>query len=63
MTTPMSARPVMKTAAFGAKATISPDTIISTASESSTRRRSIPRVSDEMPRLVRTAKMPETAIA
>ena len=63
MTTPISARPAMKTAAFGASATIAPETSISTASDSSTRRRSIPRVADEMPRAVRRAKTPETTMA
>jgi len=63
MTTPTSARPAMKTPAFGASATITPDTIISAVSDSSTTRRSIPRVADEMPRLVSTAKTPEMAMA
>jgi hypothetical protein len=63
ITTPTSARPAMKTPALGARATITPETSISAASASSTRRRSIPRVADEMPRLVRTAKIPETAMA
>jgi hypothetical protein len=53
----------MKTVAFGAKATISPDAIISRVSVSRTTRRSIPRVADEITRLVRTAKKPETAMA
>src|SRR5207302_9845060 len=56
MTTPMSARPAMNTIALGANATIRPDAIISAVSDSSTRRRSTPRVAGEMPRLVRTAK-------
>jgi hypothetical protein len=63
ITTPTSARPAMKTPALGASATITPETSISAVRRSSTRRRSIPRVADEMPRLVRTAKIPETAIA
>ena len=63
ITTPISARPAMKTMAFGANATSPPDTIISSVSDSRTLRRSIPRVAVEMMRLVKTAKRPDTAIA
>jgi hypothetical protein len=63
MTMPTSARPAMKTAGFGANATIRPDTIIRTVSHNKTLRRSIPRVTVEIRRLVATAKMPDTAIA
>jgi hypothetical protein len=63
ITTPTSARPAMKTAGFGANATIRPDTIIKAVNARRTLRRSIPRVKSEMLRLARTAKMPETAVA
>jgi hypothetical protein len=63
MTTPTSALPAMKIAALGARATTRPDTIISPAKPSKTSRRSSLRVTDEMNRLVSTAKTPETAIA
>ncbi len=63
MTIPMSARPAMKTIAVGANATITPDTIISRVSVSKTFRRSMPRVADEITRLVRTANRPDTAMA
>ena len=63
MTTPTSARPAMKTAVFGAKATITPERIIASVRLSSTVRRSMPRVTLEIDRLVRTANSPETAIA
>jgi hypothetical protein len=63
MTTPTRARPAMKIAVFGAKATIRPEAIIRTVSTSRTVRRSIPRVAVEIVRLVSTASRPETAMA
>ena len=63
MTMPSSARPAMNTTTLFAIATIIPDAIISATSQSSTRRRSMPRVADEIMRLVTTAKKPETAMA
>ena len=63
MTSPISARPAIKTAWFGASATIRPDAIITRVRDSKTIRRSMPRVALEMSRLASTAKIPETAIA
>ena len=53
----------MNTTTLFAIATITPDAIINATSQSSTRRRSMPRVADEIMRLVTTAKKPETAMA
>ena len=53
----------MNTTTLFAIATITPDAIINATSQSSTRRRSMPRVADEIMRFVTTAKKPETAMA
>lgn len=55
MMIPISARSPIKTLAFGANATITPDAIINRVRDTSTMRRSIPCVADVMTRLVRTA--------
>ena len=63
MTTPMTARPAINVTALGARATIRRDAIVSSVSDDTLARRSMPRVADEIPRTAGTAKIPETAMA
>ena len=63
MTTPRSARPAIKATVLGANATIRPDSIIRRVRSNRTILRSIPRVAEEIVRLVSTANRPDTAIA
>lgn len=63
ITMPSNARPIISTAKLGAKATNRPDRSMSTVSPSNSTRRSIPRVSEAMERLVNTANSPDTEIA